>query len=409
MAERASAAERRFWFAERVRPGAPAAIAFGRVRVDGPVREAELRAAVRAVVARHPALRTAFAVAGGDLVREERDVPRDVLRVLPAGTTPDRACGELAARPFDLAAGRVFRAALVPDGQGAVPVPGADLHLAVHHAVFDGLSEEVFTADLARAYGVALAGGVPALPQRPRLPAADPDDARAERLAAYWREALAGAGDLPDGGVGLGLRDLAEDRLVEAPLTCEPAPVREAARRLSCSPFAVLLAAYGRALAELTGVADFCVGTAVAVRPPGAEDEVGCALNMLPIRVRDPRGPGAVTRVWTALVGALGHADLPFDRIVAAARPGRGRRMPVYQASFAFQSWTRARHRAGPAVLRSVPVPQRGLQTELLLELRDEGERWRGQVQAVSRSWWATRLPDLAAAFRRALAETTTS
>ncbi|MBW4718326.1 condensation domain-containing protein [Saccharothrix obliqua] len=401
----ASPAERRFWLAERIRPGALAAVAFGRVRVDGPVREPELRAAVAAVLARHEALRTAFAVVGGELVRSVRPAPADPVRVLPPGTGPDEAAAGLAARPFDLAEGEVFRAALVPDRHGA------DLHLAVHHGVFDGLSEEVFTADLATAYGAALAGADPVLPVRGRSPVSGPSPAEEAELAAYWRDALAGAGDLPDGGVELGLRELADDVLVSVPVDCAPdtvARVRATARRLACSPFAVVFAAYGRALAEVGGVTDFCVGTAVSVRERGAEDEVCCALNTLPIRFRDPARPDVVAAVWDAVVAALGHAALPFDRIVAAARPARGRRMPVHQASFAFQSWTRARHPAGPAVLRSVPAPQRGLQHELLLELRDEGEAWPGRAQAVSRSFWATRLDELAGAFHRALADLTT-
>jgi hypothetical protein len=372
--QRASALERQFWVGEQIAPSTRANRALARLRVDGPVEHGALGAALNAVAARHEALRTAFVVERGELVRHvlpPRDLPPPLY--LPAGTgSREAAAALLTDDAMDLAGGRLLRAAVAPDDTGAT------VYLAVHHIVFDGLSQEVFAADLARAYALAVTGETPVLPVRERAEPTVLIPAQRTELATHWRTVLDGAADLPlpgsAAGPGPSQRQLAQAELVEEDNELPAATwqaARTRARRSGCSPYAVLLAALGRALAELTGGAGFCVGTPVAARTAGQSDEIGYLTNTLPVRMPELSGPGAVERVWGALRESVIGSALPCDEIVRAARTAPGRRMPVYQALFAFENWERAEHAAGPVRIRALPVPPVGGHAEIQLQVTE--------------------------------------
>src|SRR6266545_4720446 len=103
-----------------------------------------------------------------------------------------------AARPFDLAAGPLFRARLA-----RLAAREHVLLICVHHAVFDGWSFGVFLRELAALYHARLAGRPADLPE---LPVQFADYTLWERqrlqgevlenLVGYWREVLDGAAAL---------------------------------------------------------------------------------------------------------------------------------------------------------------------------------------------------------------------
>lgn len=396
----ASASERLFWMAEQVAPGARSNLAFSAARIDGPVDVGALSTAFDAVLGRHEALRTGYRLTGGTLTRHvDADVPAASLRLLPPGTDPAAATELLCAEGYDLAAGQVFRA-------GVAPTPdGADLFLAAHHIAIDGMAEELLVADLAAEYGRVL-DDAPASPGViPRQPLSDPVGADQTRRAAYWSEHLAGTPDLPSMGGELPQHRLYRDTLRERVVHCGPeltASARRCANEHAVSLFTVLCTAYGQALGALTGATDFCVGTSMSLR---ADAEIGCKVNMLPIRLRDPAAPGAIGRTWDSFTGGFAHA-LPFDEIVRACSPARGRRMPVFQALLTLLGWPRLVTHGGPARFRTVPVSARGPLAEIFLEVRDIGDgRLDGVLQAPAHGGWADRLDDLAAAYIATLIE----
>ncbi|MBD0688855.1 condensation domain-containing protein [Streptomyces sp. CBMA123] len=395
----ASAAEQRFWFAEQLTPGARANLAAARIHLTGPVDLELLQHSLDAVRQRHDALRTAFRIQDDQLVRSVRATPvtSPVARLAP-GTTPDDAFTALAARPFDLDRADVQRAAIVQEDEEA------DLFLLFHHAVFDGLSDEVLAADLATAYAQgASTGTAPVLPQRRRSAAPVLRAERRTELVAKWRAVLDAVPDLPHEGAELSQRDLAMDS-TERQRFGVPEELAErlrtAARGQAVSPYGLLLAAYGRALGEVGGATDFCVGIPVATRTAEQDDEVGCLLNTVPVRMRAPSTPGGLQRVWNGVIDAVDGVELPFDQIVRACRPQRTRRMPLYQALFTFQNWPRPAREVGGTQLRSVSTGPFGNQSEVLMELHDLGDGpLSGLIQAPTHGHWAKRLGDLRAAF----------
>ena len=346
----ASFGQEQLWFIDRFAPNLPTYNIPNALRLRGPLDAAALRRALDALVARHEALRTRLVAGADGRPRQVIDEPvgADLTEVdLSAADRPEERlrelCAEQAARPFDLAAGPLFRTHLVR--------LAADEHalvVVVHHAVFDGWSIGVLTRDLAALYAAEVSGEPPALPdlpvqfadhtlwERERLGGSPPED-----LVDYWRTTLA---DLPtlqlptdrprptldtfDGGVEW--LDLGAESL---------AGLRELSRREGTTLFVTLMAALQVLLQRYTGQDDLVVGTVVAGRDHAElAPVIGFLVNTLPIRgdlSGDPTFTELLVRVRETTAGAYAHQDLPFAKLVEELRverdPGRA---PVFQVGF---------------------------------------------------------------------------
>ncbi|MFI9643409.1 condensation domain-containing protein [Micromonospora sp. NPDC051925] len=397
MTQLASCGERQFWFAEQIAPGALAHLANQTIRLDGPVDVTALTEAFRAVVHRHEALGTGFLFHDGQLYRRPpRGIPPAVPMLLADHLTPESVTRKLLTPGLDLDTGDLIRMGVVPDASGAL------LHVVVHHVAFDGLSQEIFTRDLAAAYGARLRGEAIDLPVRPRMPAHVVDPARLGEQLAYWRGEVEGVPDLPGGEPAPLQWDLADARIVETEAWCDKATVhqlRAVARGQDVTLFTLLLTAYAQALGDIGGGDDFCVGVAVALRGGDRLDEVGCEINVLPMRMRRPRAPGAIGRVWASQVGTLSSPDLPFAELVASIQTMRGDRLPLMQTSLISQGWDRVVHRVGPVRMQNMVTHPLGSQFEVqALMCHTEAGDLKVVVQAPECSGWAVRLAGLATA-----------
>jgi mycobactin peptide synthetase MbtE len=241
-------------------------------------------------------------------------------------------------QPFDLPAGRVWRAVLVHDHAPQQWLFG----IAVHHIAFDGWSQHLIAREIGLAY--AERGR-----DRTVLPAAAVTDpahtyhlvdtlARAAGPAeqrAFWTERLR---DLPavrwpvPGGTTTGDRgpesiEYALDRATVEGLS-------QVARQQGTGLLAVLLDEVFRTVSGRTGQTDLGIGVPVSLRSTEAlQTQVGCLINTVCVPLRNP-GPGGVA---AALADALAHADLPFPEVVQAVRPPRTGRHPLYQVITAVQ------------------------------------------------------------------------
>ncbi|NRQ35519.1 amino acid adenylation domain-containing protein [Nonomuraea sp. NN258] len=348
-----SPAQRRMWFVEQLASASSAHNIAMAERIRGPLDPAALRRALTAVVTAHEALRWRIGA---------RDGIPDVTLAPPAEVPlpiDDRAPEELdealraeARARFDLATGPLFRARLIrlaPDDHV--------LCLTAHHLVFDGWSQEVLYRDLAAAYR-----GEPVEP--PAHGFADyvrwlreHDDGRA---LTWWREHLRDAPlvlDLPRDAArppaqtfhGAACRGELDSALAER--------VAELAARLGTTPYAVLLAAFGRQLSRLAGREDLVVGAAYANRPHVAfESLVGMCVQVLPLRLR-PRGDFAEqVRACAAELGAaIRHRDVPLGRLLESLRLPRDlSRNPITQVMFNMYNFAQAR--LEPAGCTSEPL-----------------------------------------------------
>jgi amino acid adenylation domain-containing protein len=351
-----SFSQERFWFLDRLDAGQAANVVPAAVRLRGELSQEALGAAFDAVVRRQASLRTTFRESNGrpvQVVHPPAPVafPRIDLSGLPAPLAEAEA-RRLAARetvrPFDLAAGPLFRAALLP-------LPGGDhaLLLAMHHIVSDGWSMGVFVREVGAFYEAFSKGK--AAPSLPELPVQYTDFAYWQRQhlqgkgleaeVGYWRQRLAG---LPSLDLPVDRQPSADQELRAGGLSLAvPAELAERLRAVSrergATLFMTLLAAFHTLLGRHSGQDDLAVGTPVAGRGRGeTEGLIGLFVNTLVLRgdlAGDPAFEELLARERESALGAFAHEDLPFALLVEALRPERRLgRYPFAEVLFALQN-----------------------------------------------------------------------
>ncbi|WP_405551309.1 amino acid adenylation domain-containing protein [Streptomyces sp. NBC_01171] len=369
-----SYAQRRLWFLHRLDgPSATYNIPFA-VRLDGPLDQEALRAALDDVVARHSALRTLFP-AGGEGPHQRITEPGEAgvpftVRDADEGRL-DAAVADIAAEAIDIETELPLRATLLRlSGDSHVLV------LVVHHIAADGSSLAPLTRDLGTAYRARVGGQAPAwtappvdhvdhaLWQRTLLGDEDDPDSVLSGQLHHWKRALDG---LPE------LIDLPWDRPRPAvpqhvgathdfTLDADTARrITDLARTSGCSVFMVLQAALSLLLSRHGGGKDIPLGTAVAGRTDeAATDLVGFFVNTLVLRTDlsgDPTFRELLDRVKEFDLSAYTHQDLPFERLVELLNPARSQsHHPLFQTMLVLQNHSPAAPVELPGLTVS-PVP----------------------------------------------------
>ncbi|HEV2436447.1 MAG TPA: amino acid adenylation domain-containing protein [Verrucomicrobiae bacterium] len=360
-----SFAQQRLWFFDQLEPGLPAYNIPAAVRLKGPLNLAALEQSLNEIIKRHESLRTTFGKAEGrptQVIAPTLTIKLPVvdLRKLPPGereTEVRRWVTAEARRPFDLSQGPLVR--------GTVLRLGDEEHvglLTMHHIVSDGWSTGILVRELARLYVAFCAGGSSPLPA---LPIQYADFAHWQRQwlhgevletqIAYWKKQLAGAP---------ALIDLPTDHTRPAVQTFRgahqslvlPKHLSEGFKALSrhegVTQFMTLLAAFKVLLYRYTSQEDLIVGTPIANRNRlETEGLIGFFVNALVLRTDLSGNPGfreLLRRVREVCLGAYGHQDLPFDRLVEELHVQRDlSRNPLFQVMFVLHH----------ASLRTVELP----------------------------------------------------
>ncbi|HEX2211108.1 MAG TPA: amino acid adenylation domain-containing protein [Longimicrobium sp.] len=350
-----SFAQERLWFVDRLQGASALYNVPVAWRLTGALDAEALERALRELIHRHEALRTTFREMDGAPVQVIAPFAGFALPVIDRiGLSADareaearRRAAEDAVRPFDLAAGPLFRATLLRFG-----AEDHVLLLCIHHVVTDGWSMGILFRELSALYKTYKNGENGLLPNR-SVQYADfavwhrgvLAGAALERQLAWWRERMAGAPEL---------LALPTDHPRPAARTHGGAQVRVAcgsellaglealARREGATLYMVLLAAFQALLSRYGAGDDVVVGSPVAGRTRReVEDVVGFFVNTLPLRTDlggDPAFRALLRRVREGTLGAFEHQDVPFDRLVAELQPGRSLgHAPLVQALFALE------------------------------------------------------------------------
>ncbi|WP_026360199.1 non-ribosomal peptide synthetase [Amycolatopsis nigrescens] len=350
-----SFAQQRLWFLHQLEGASPTYHVPIVLRLSGELDHAALAAALRDVLARHESLRTVFPDDGGrprQRILPAADVPLEIEEV---DVAPGRLDEELAAAarvPFDLADGIQLRATLFSTGPRE-----RVLLLVAHHIVADEWSLRPLVQDLATAYRARLGGAAPSWPPLPVQYAdytlwqrellgdqADPDSVLAGQVR-YWRDELRGlpeeltlpwAGPRPATPSYRG--EVADFRLPPE----QAKQLREFAVRSGSSVFMVCQIVVAALLSRLGAGTDIPLGTPVAGREDEAQAElVGFFVNTLVLRndlAGDPSLRELAERSRRTVLGALDHADVPFEQLVDELRPMRSlARHPLFQVLVSYQ------------------------------------------------------------------------
>ncbi|MFF7633260.1 amino acid adenylation domain-containing protein [Kitasatospora sp. NPDC008050] len=337
------AQQRGIWFTEQASPGRSAYHICRSITVDGPLRVAELHAALSDLTARHEALRTSFTVRDG--VPLQQVAPAVEVR-LPVQQLPDEDPATLrrivqaeAEQAFDLTAGPLLRCRLLRRAPQR-----HQLVLTLHHIIADGWTVGRLLRDLGELYAARCRGEAAQLPPAPGYSGhalahrgwlAGP---QAARSLGYWAERT---GDVP-------LLELPTDRPRVAragrrgalvPLTLPAEALRgPGGEGAGGTAFPAVLTAWATVLHRWTGQSDFALGVPVAGRT-GADwwQSAGLFADFQPLRVDlsgDPSFATATERSRQALLAGLDHPGIPFDRLVEELRPARlPGRTPVFDVA----------------------------------------------------------------------------
>jgi amino acid adenylation domain-containing protein len=397
-----SFAQQRLWILDRFDPGMPAYNIPLAVSLTGPVRPGALRGALAAVVARHEALRTHFAVTAAGPVQRiepagEPALPWIDLTGLPAAVVEaelELRLALLGIERFDLQRGPLLRAALFSTSSEA-----HTLLLNVHHIIADGWSLGILFREMAACYAAACEGTEAALPPLPIQYADFAIWQRGwlqgpvlERQLAFWRERLAG---LPAGSPLTADRPRPPLQTFNGALTpvAFPSDLAAAAHRFAraerVTPFMALLAVFAELLGRASGWEDLAIGTPVANRNRlETEGLIGFFVNTLVLRAdvgpesgSEPTVRRLLARMREVTLAATAHQDLPFEKLVEELRPERSLAFsPFFQVFFTLET-------AAPAPeLGGLTPDLAGVETgaakfDLTLSLTRRDERIGGAVE----------------------------
>ncbi|HST62418.1 MAG TPA: amino acid adenylation domain-containing protein, partial [Longimicrobium sp.] len=351
-----SFAQQRLWVLDRMDPGNAGYNLPLMGRLLGPLDTAAMEQAFNALRARHESLRTTFAERDGQavqVVHPHVPVPLPVLDLahLPPEereATVRRISHEEMNTGFDLARGPIFRARLLRVGPEEHVITGG-----MHHIVSDGWSVGVFTRELNVLYAAFREGRPDPLPpltlqyadfavwQRAHL-----GEAGLRRQLDHWRGALAGAPpvlDLPADHPRPPVESHRGERTWWTLSADVGTALKALALREETTLFAVLLAAYRAVLGRLAGQDDVVLGTPTAGRTRRElEPLIGFFVNTLPLRTSlagDPTFRELVRRERETTLDALGHQEVPFERIVEELKLPRDlSRNPLFQATMSLQN-----------------------------------------------------------------------
>ncbi|MFC7446954.1 amino acid adenylation domain-containing protein, partial [Rhodococcus daqingensis] len=352
-----SLAQSRMWFINQFDTSSPAYNLPLGSRLTGALDTEALAAAVTSVLERHESLRTVFP--------DDGDGPHQV--VLPADgldidLTPVEvrddadmmaALADLASRGFDVTVEIPVRPRLFRLAENEHV-----LLFLVHHISSDGASMAPLARDIVVAYSSWVAGERPewaplevqyadfAMWQRELLGVEDDPESLLARQVGYWVDELAG---IPD------VLPLPTDRPRPAVISMEGARVEfeigqdlqgrllELAREQEATLFTAVHAAFALLLSKLSGTDDIVLGTPTAGRGERELDDlVGMFVNTLALRtVVDPAKSFVemLRSTRESDIGALAHADVPFERLVELLAPERSTaHAPIFQVVIALEN-----------------------------------------------------------------------
>jgi len=368
-----SFAQQRLWFIDQLEPGNTVYNVPGAVRLKGSLNLEVLERVINEIVRRHEALRTRFEVEAGEPAQMIVEWEYQALEVEDLTSFPrrereeevERRIREEADSGFDLRRGPLLRVKVLKLEEDEFVAL-----FTMHHIVSDGWSMEILKREVGALYQAYSLDGAGELSPLAQLPIQYADFAvwqRAwlqgealERELDYWRKQLAGMEVLEaptdhQRPRTPSYRGLSRSYRVERELAEK---LRELCRREGVTLFMTLLGGFDVLMSRYSGQQDVALGTDIAGRNRAEiEGLIGFFVNQLVMRVevrpRESFGE-LLKRVREVCLGAYGHQDTPFEKLVEELQPERDlSRSPLFQVKLILQNAPREALELGGVSLMS--------------------------------------------------------
>ena len=162
------------------------------------------------------------------------------------------------------------------------------------------------------------------------------------------------------------------------------AGLKELSRRSGLTLFMTLLAGFEVLLWRLSGQEDICVGTAIANRTRReTEGVIGFFVNTLVLRAEvngELSFRELLGRVREVCLGAYGHQEVPFERLVEELRPERSvSHTPLFQVAFGLDNAPREELELPGLKLSGVELEDEVVRFDLTLWMTELAGELRGR------------------------------
>ena len=395
-----SFAQERLWFLEQLEPQSVAYNICRASRLLGNLNASALKASLNEIISRHETLRTAFRLVDGrpvQVVQPIRNISIDYvdLRAMPddeRNVEIQRRINAETERPFDLAAGQLFRCYIAScrrrractdfaDTPQRYPTPG-------RWAI---LTRELWT--LYEAFSI-WQDSRPYLPSPCSTRTTPCGSGTGFRVKCSTRSSITGRINsnnlsilnLPTDRSRTPRQSFHGDRVPIMLPQALTASVNDLSNQSAVTPFMTLLAAFQVLLFRYTGQEDIVVGSPIANRRrPEIEGLVGFFVNTLVLRADLSGNPSfreLLLRVKDTCVAADANQDLPFEKLVQDLQPERDlSRNPLFQVMFVLQNATSPF--GGISGLRIEPIELETTRSpfDLSLFLREREGKYIGYIE----------------------------
>jgi non-ribosomal peptide synthetase component F len=306
---------------------------------------------------------------------------------------------EEAQKPFDLQKGPMVRVGVVRMAEREHA-----LLMTMHHIVSDAVSMGVVVREMTALYAAYRAGQESPLAelliQYADYAAWQRSWLKGEVLeeqTEYWKRELEGVRplEMPTD------RPLGPQTTLRSAVTAfsvgkeTSARLKELSRREEATIFMTLMACFQVLLYRYSGQVNFAVGTPIAGRSEvETEGLIGFFVNTLVLRAAVGGSPSfrqVLRRMREKTLGAYGHQDIPFERLVDSLQIERNvNRTPLFQAVLAFQNEGLGAGLNLGEEVRLEPMDAGGrlaAKFELLLGIGDTGGQLVGSMEYYADLW----------------------
>ncbi len=349
------------------------------IRLRGKLDLPRLEKSLAQLVARHPALRTCFAVEDDVLLQKVAPSMPFAIKMIECPDERSTNCLAHFVQPFDLKSTPLFRAGLLRIG--------ADHHVLImdaHHIVVDGLSLNILAQELMAYYGgQALPEPGATMLDHAAAEAAYLASDACSRDAAYWQSEFRSIPEplqLPvDQPRPLRRRHKGADLLSKLD-SAATARLKAAARANKMSIFPLVLTLYATLLHRLCAQDDIVIGLPVGGRTdPRFRNTVGMLAATLPLRlIAAPKETlGACARAYQkTFLNALGHQAYPLEALIASLDlPRDTSRNPLFDTMFIYEDGNDRVYRMSGLECETAEVSRHAAMFDIAMEVVEaEGE-----------------------------------